>query len=377
MQLALALGPWPREARALPGINALARHLAGVGHQVTVLQSAPAAVAGSEVRVVGLPALPVGWALRAWSFARAVERHLSRRRYDVVLGLGGVWSQDVCLMAAGCLAQEGSRAPRSPRAWLQPGQLTRRVAGAIERRALRRGACRQVITGSMMVREEVLSRYELEPASVHVVYGGVDLQSFHPRLREGPGARLRALLALEARDVCILFPGEDLERDGLEELLEAFALIAPVKPATRLLVAADGPARPRLEQRAAELGIRSRTRFLAGRIDAEACYGAADLCVLPTRYAPFAASTLEALACGVPVVTTCTNGASELITPGLDGSVLPRERAPAALVQELLLWCEPGRAAHGRDAARSLAELHGSARPLAERTAIVEGCAAP
>ncbi|NJS13726.1 MAG: glycosyltransferase family 4 protein [Sphingopyxis sp.] len=56
-----------------------------------------------------------------------------------------------------------------------------------------------------------------------------------------------------------------------------------------------------------------KTRFLGGRRDAEVCYAAADVYALPSLYDPFANSTLEALASGLPVVTTTTNGAQSVL----------------------------------------------------------------
>ena len=81
-------------------------------------------------------------------------------------------------------------------------------------------------------------------------------------------------------------------------------------------------ARARFEAQAAALGIAARTLFVEGTLAPEQLHAAADLYVLPTRYDPFANSTLEALACGLPVITSCANGGAELITSGVEGASL-------------------------------------------------------
>ena len=105
-------------------------------------------------------------------------------------------------------------------------------------------------------------------------------------------------------------------------LLEAFPRLLRAQPRAKLLVVGYDSAGPRFERQAHKLGLGDRVRFLGGRRDAETCFAAADLYALPTHYDPFANSTLEALATGLPVITTAANGASELLTAGVEGTVL-------------------------------------------------------
>jgi UDP-glucose:(heptosyl)LPS alpha-1,3-glucosyltransferase len=82
-------------------------------------------------------------------------------------------------------------------------------------------------------------------------------------------------------------------------------------------------------------------RFEGQRTDVERCYAGADLFVLPTLYDPFANACLEAMACGLPVLTTAANGAAELIRDGINGCVLgdaPSAEALADALQDLLPW---------------------------------------
>jgi glycosyltransferase involved in cell wall biosynthesis len=82
-------------------------------------------------------------------------------------------------------------------------------------------------------------------------------------------------------------------------------------------------------------------RFEGLRADVERCYAGADLFVLPTLYDPFANTCLEAMACGLPVLTTAVNGATELMRDGINGCVLgdtPSPETVADALQRLLSW---------------------------------------
>jgi UDP-glucose:(heptosyl)LPS alpha-1,3-glucosyltransferase len=75
--------------------------------------------------------------------------------------------------------------------------------------------------------------------------------------------------------------------------------------------------------------------------DMPALYGAADIFLLPTIYDPFSNACLEALASGLPVVTTRANGFSEIITTGVHGTVLDDPRNVDAICEALLFWSDP------------------------------------
>jgi len=128
--------------------------------------------------------------------------------------------------------------------------------------------------------------------------------------------------------------------------------------------------------RARELGIASHARFVGGTLAPEELYAAADLYVLPTRYDPFANSTLEALAAGLPVITSTTNGGGELIDPGVQGALVEAAQGAEPLAEELVRWCEPERRASGARAARARAEEHGEESKFLAAEALFERLAA-
>ena len=140
-------------------------------------------------------------------------------------------------------------------------------------------------------------------------------------------AAARAELGLAAGAWCVLFVGSGFERKGLGPLVEALALLAD--RGARLVVAGKG-------DRAAVRGPRRRAWVSASRViwtgpraDVERLYAAADLVALPARYEPFGNVHLEALASGLPVLSSARAGGAELIADGVNGWVAREVSAPA------------------------------------------------
>jgi len=351
-------------------LNQLAAALAVSGHEVTIVCRTHGAAPHPDVRFVVRHDLAIGAGWRMWAFAKACERHVRETPYDVVFGLGRTTTQDVLRLGGGLHATYLELAHgatlHGPERFLGRG-LKHRLAPMIEARALAPGAYRRIIANSDMVKRDVIARYAVPAHAIETIYNGVDLERFHPRRRAAEGAELRAELGLGPEHRVVLFLGTGYGRKGLDLLLDAFPTLARERPEAHLVVVGFDSARPRYEARAKALGLAQRVTFLGGRPDAERCYAAADLYVLPTRYDPFANSTLEALASGLPVVTTTTNGAAEILAHRASGSVVALGDGREALTAELSYWCDPDHVRAGAEAARALAERH-SAASKTERT---------
>lgn len=356
-------------------LDGLAGHLAARGHEVTVVCRSHSAPPHPAVRFERLHGLALGGAWRTWSFARAVERHLAEKDYDLVVGLGRTWTQDVLRLGGGCqrtyleLAHRSTLTPRDR--LLGSGAWKHALAVRIEERALARSGT-HVIANSTMVRRDVQQRYGLPDERLSVIHNGVDLARFHPRLRAGVGAAKRRELGFGPDRCVVLFLGTGYARKGLDLVLEAFPRVRAARPEAVLLVAGFDSARARFEARAAELGLAACTTFVGGTLVPEELYAAADLYVLPTRYDPFASSTLEALASGLPVITSTTNGGGELIDAGVQGAALDVTAGAEALAEELARWCDPARRAAGARAARARAEEHGDESKFRAAEALFE-----
>lgn len=121
---------------------------------------------------------------------------------------------------------------------------------------------------------------------------------------------------------------------GFPDLLAAFARM-PAEIANRpvhLLIAGDGPLREELRQQATAAGLNARLHWAGWIDDPTAYFQCADLFVCPSRHEPLGNVILEAWANRVPVISTRTLGAEEIMTDGEDGLLVPLED-PAALAQ--------------------------------------------
>ncbi len=356
-------------------LNLVSAHLAEAGHQVTIVCRSHEAPTHEAIRFEVLRPLSFTGAGRMWSFAKAVEAHVAGAHYDLVFGLGKTWTHDVIRMGGGChatyleLAHDATLTPMER--LVRKGARKHKLALQIEQRALASHPSRKtggrplVITNSELVKRDVIARHGIEADGVQVVYNGTDTERFHPRHREAGGAELRASLGWNSDHNVLLFLGTGYGRKGLDLVLQAAALRARDDEALRLMVVGYDSSAASFEARAAELGIADRCQFLGGRRDAEICFGAADVYALPTRYDPFANSTIEAMAAGLPTITTQTNGGHELIEEGVSGSVLSADPSGEELAERLAYWFE--HRPSGATAARGVAEQH-DAKFMAQRT---------
>jgi len=222
---------------------------------------------------------------------------------------------------------------------------------------------RAVICNSRMVKDDVATRFGVPPEKLHLIRNGIDIETFHPRLREIHRASLREKVgaggtasagsaALMGTAPVILYVGSGFARKGVATLLAALARMNR-RDAVVWIVGRDKH-QARYVRQADTLGVASRVRFFGAQTDVRPFYGAADLFCLPTLYDPFPNAALEALACGLPLVTTTTCGAAEIVVPGVNGYVAAPHDIEA-LAQHLDALCVPGVAPSMIAAARAAA----------------------
>jgi UDP-glucose:(heptosyl)LPS alpha-1,3-glucosyltransferase len=179
---------------------------------------------------------------------------------------------------------------------------------------------------------------------------------------------------LEPGDLAGLFVGHNFALKGLKPILEALGVrlerdrnSQPV----HLLVCGNGPIGP-FRRLANRLGLQATVHFLGFYPDVESCYWSSDFFVQPTYYDPCSLVVLEALACGLPVITTAQNGASELFTDGEEGFVLTSPDAREELIAALdHMTDQATRRAMSAQALR-LGQLHSFEVHVARLTAIFE-----
>ena len=257
---------------------------------------------------------------RDWGFARRARALWQREQFDLVQSHERIAGCDIYRAGDGV-----------HRRWLE---LRRQTLSFWQRLALwanpyhhyvqraeaamfRDPALKLVICNAEMVKREIQQLFGVPDERLVVIYNGVDTTQFHPSLRATFRASMRQQWQIPAEAPLLLYVGSGFERKGVARALQAIQPFAEL----HLVVVGHDKHADRYHQLAADLGVAERVRFVGAQQDVKPFYGMADAFILPTLYDPFPNVCVEALASGLPVLTTPTCGAAELIVSGENGGV--------------------------------------------------------
>ena len=274
--------------------------------------------------------LAVSGATRAGKYSRFVEklgRHLDETKYDVVHAMLPVPRCDIYHPHAG-IAVEAVESGHLKHASAVKQALAK-VATRLNARRMKFAAVeRELLTGSQppvvlclseYIKGVVRKQYALPEEKLATLFNAVDLRKFDPEGRPGSLKDVRRRLGIGEDRVVALMIAQDFARKGLMEAIEALALVKD----ERLVLLVVGKQQPdKYQDRARRLKGGDRVVFAGGTKDPWAFYREADFFVLPTRHDPCSLVVLEALAMGVPVISTVFNGACEIMRDGREGFVL-------------------------------------------------------
>ncbi|RAU30122.1 MULTISPECIES: glycosyltransferase family 4 protein [unclassified Pantoea] len=172
-----------------------------------------------------------------------------------------------------------------------------------------------VICNSEMVKRDILRHFTLDAGNIHVIHNAIDSKRFQPAtssLRHAARHQLR--LPQDAH--VMIYVGSGFERKGLKAAIEAVA-----QTDRYLIVVGQDKQLSRYQQLANQLNCLDRLRFAGVQQDVQPFYHAADALLLPTLYDPFPNVVLEAMACGLAVITSTGCGGAEFIRQGEEGFV--------------------------------------------------------
>jgi UDP-glucose:(heptosyl)LPS alpha-1,3-glucosyltransferase len=318
-----------------------------------------------------LPPLPR--AFRAWGFALGVRAALRDAHLDLVQSFERTLGQQIYRAGEG-VHQEWLRHKRRTlgiwgRSWSHLN-LFDRVMVALERRVF--DTTPLLIANSRRGKQEIIRHYGIPESRVTTIYNGVDTARFHPGVRQQFRETQRTAWGVSSESLVLLFVGSGFQRKGLRYLILALGeLRRRGNPTIRLIVTGKGRTEP-YQRLAVQQQVADLVRFEGQRPDVERCYAGADLLVLPTLYDPFANACLEAMACGLPVITTAVNGVAELLQDGVNGCVVGESFSGAVLADAVqgLLPCER-RWVMGQEACRTAVEYPLS-RALAQTLHVYE-----
>lgn len=197
-----------------------------------------------------------------------------------------------------------------------------------ERLVMRR--CARVIVLSEFMKERVMTLHDIEESRIRIVPGGADPAIFRPA---GDRTEVRRRLGIPADRLVLLAVRNLVARMGLDRLIQAMVTVGQAHPEILLLVGGSGPLRQELEQLIADLHLTDRVKLLGFIAEEELPdhYQAADLVLMPTHELEgFGLVTVEALACGTPVLGTPVGAIPEVLAR-LDKELLAAGSDPDSL----------------------------------------------
>lgn len=325
----------------------LCHRLVALDHRVDLYaESWSEGVLPAAVRCVAVEAPGRSRLGRIRAFARNSEEALGKVSYDCTVGFINTWHHDVIIPQGG--VQRGSleaNARRFPAGWRRSLYKLGKAANpkywtyrAIESRQYESERQTRVIAVSHMVKDHLQHFHHVPRTRIHVIPNAIDAS----RLTVDQPAALRCAyrnkLGLEPGEVMGLFVGHNFALKGLEPLLLALGerkrRDEDAERPIRMLVCGGGKA-PAYRRLAHRLGLDDDIIWAGFAPDIRACYWSSDFFVLPTYYDPCSLVVFEALACGLPVITTACNGAGEVMTDGREGYLLTAPDAIGELVAAL------------------------------------------
>lgn len=310
----------------------LAENLALRGHEIDIFartwQTRPASEAGaaagkphSRITFRRVPVLAGPSFLQILSFAVNVRKLLRKGQYDIIHSFERTLYQDIYRAGDGChrqwLAQRRTIDP--------PGKgILHRVNPLhitllwIEKQIFAKGNYRAIVANSQRGKKEIMDLYGVPEERISVIYTPVDSGRFFSDRKEEMREKLCRRHQINPDCSLLLFVGSGFKRKGVPAVLKALPLLA--SPAHLIVV---GKERLSPYQRlAGQLGVDSAVTFTGPISDVAPYYMGADLFVFPTIYEPFSNVCIEAMAAGLPVVTSRMNGASEVILEGENGFMI-------------------------------------------------------
>jgi UDP-glucose:(heptosyl)LPS alpha-1,3-glucosyltransferase len=257
------------------------------------------------------------------TFAGAVQAVLEPLALDIVHDMGTGWYCDVFHPHGGSMASSAERKLLFLPAWLRG--LKRAANRLLPRhRTFHTLMQRQYADHGQIVL--ALSRtsaadyqrfHGVAARQIRIVYNGVDIERFSPERCRPLREAMRLRLGLSAKTVLALIVAHNFRLKGVATLLRAMCRLQTAGRDVRLAIV-GGKHIDSWRTWAARLGLGERVIF-AGRVDDPLpYYAAADCYVHPTYYDPCSLVALEAAACGLPLITSRYNGASEIFRDGHD-----------------------------------------------------------
>jgi UDP-glucose:(heptosyl)LPS alpha-1,3-glucosyltransferase len=304
-----------------------------LAHDIHLFTSEAADVPFENVTMHHIPVVRRPLLAKFAQFYVCSSHRLRREEFDIIHTIGGITARQNIVSAQYCQAAWGNAIRQTAGAaegitayhrWMW------RFTGYFEKRAVNSQETLRVIANSRRTGEDLEKFYGTDTGKIEVVYNAVDPIRFSPA-NQAYRASIRQRYGICEKALLLLFVGE-YRRKGLATVIRALGKLHSSQ--VHLLAVGQGD-QEKYASLAAQNGIRSQVTFAAPVSDIERIFGAADVFVFPTLYEPFGMVITEAMASGLPVITSRTAGAAELIEEGVSGLLLDCPGDPDELATAL------------------------------------------
>lgn len=205
---------------------------------------------------------------------------------------------------------------------------------AIETIQYRKNNCKKIIAVSQRVKDEIKRFYKVDDEKIKIVYNGVNIEEFHPRNKQIYRDDIRKKYGLKSEDIVLLFVASEFKRKGLEFVIKALYELR--KDNVYLMVVGPDDRLP-YENLSVKLGIKEKVVFTGASKNVKEFFASSDIFIFPTTYEPFGQVITEAMASGIPVITSKCAGAAEIIEDGYDALLLNNPTDVKEIVEKLNL----------------------------------------
>jgi UDP-glucose:(heptosyl)LPS alpha-1,3-glucosyltransferase len=297
----------------------IARACLGLGHSVEVFTMR---WDGPVEPGLTLHTLPVrGWQNhnRRLNFVKRLQPQLQTGQYDLIVGFNKMPGLDIYYAADTCYQAKA----RQQRGFLYRLTKRYRATVAFEDAVFAAHQSTKILLISPQQQQVFMHYYQTAPERFHLLPPGIDKNRIAPPDADTLRAKLRSTLGLYAQDFLLLMVGSGFRTKGLDRTLYALAALpGEMRRHTQLYVIGKDNAKP-FQDLARKLGVIDSVKFLGGRDDVPRYLQAADLLLHPAYNENTGTVILEALAGGLPVVTTAECGYAHYVTAAQAGVVMP------------------------------------------------------
>jgi len=291
---------------------------------------------------IKIPKLLPSWT-KMILFALKHKKMAKSQAFNVILGFGNTIYMNVYQSHGGVhrfstarkLYTEKNIFFRSIKRLLIGFSLKDKVRNWIESAPFRLDPKPKIIAISLMIKKDFTSFYHINEKEIKVIYNGIDTTKYNRGLKERLRGSIRQHLRITDNDIAFLFISYDLKKKGIVPLIEAGAKLKKLNFTNFKVVVVGERPYPLLLKRVKRLSLEDTVIFTGPTKAPEDYYANCDVLVLPTFYDACSLVVIEAMACGLPAITTSYNGASGIITNEKDGYIIPHPPCSAELVEAM------------------------------------------